>query len=142
LLERVIFQALRMPLLKILVARVHAVIAPADQAYFRSTREKALGMSLEAFADPEAGAAQLRQALAPLEAWLADQPCLDGDNAGGSDYLAGGLFFWAWCLGTQPWATDSNVGAWFQRLLQRYEHACGAVQRAEPGGPAPAVSTG
>ena len=134
LLERVIFQALRMPLLKILVPRVHAVIGPADQDYFRTTREKALGSTLEAFADPEAGAVQLRQALAPLEAWLADQPYLDGDSAGGTDYLVGGLFFWAWCLGTQPWATDSKVGAWFQRLLNHYEAACGPVKRAETSG--------
>jgi hypothetical protein len=59
----------------------------------------------------------------------------DGDSAGGSDYLVGGLFLWAWCLGAQPWAADSNVGAWFQRLLHRFE-------RAEPGGQARAVSIG
>lgn len=130
LLERLISQALRPPLLKLLVTRVHAVITPDDQAYFRSTREKALGSSLEAFADPEAGAAQLKQALAPLEVWLAEQPYLDGDSAGGTDYLVGSLFFWAWCLGIQPWASDSSVGVWFQRLLEHYQAHCGPVKRA------------
>lgn len=130
LLERLVFQAMRRPLLKILVVQVHAVIDEADKDYFRSTREKALGATLEAFADPEAGTVQLRQAIAPLEAWLGEQLYLDGDSAGGSDYLVGGLFFWAWCLGTQPWDTDSNVGAWFQRLLTHYQRACGPVKRA------------
>jgi glutathione S-transferase len=130
LLERVIFHAVRMPLLKVLLPRVFAVIDAADQDYFRSTREKALGATLEAFADPETGAVQLKQALAPLEAWLAEQPYLDGEAPAGSDYLLGGLFFWAWCLGTQPWARDSAVGVWFQRLLNHYETACGPVKRA------------
>ncbi len=130
LLDKVVFQSVRMPLLKILVPRVQAVIAEADQAYFRSTREKALGMSLEAFADPQAGEQALRQALQPLEAWLTEQPYLDGEAPAGSDYLIAGLLFWAWCLGTQPWGAGTAVDQWFQRLLTRYEGQYGPVQRA------------
>jgi len=130
LLERLVFQAVRMPLLKILVPRVFAVIDAADQDYFRSSREKFLGASLEDFADPQGGEQQFRQALAPLESWLGEQPYLDGDSAGGTDYLVAGLFFWAWCLGAQPWAAESRVGAWFQRLLEHYQARHGAVKRA------------
>lgn len=130
LLERVIFQSVRMPLLKILLPRVYAVIDPADKDYFRSSREKLLGSSLEDFADPLAGIMQLRMAVAPLEAWLGEQPYLDGESAGGSDYLVVGLFLWAWCLGAQPWDADSNVGAWFQRLLGHYQAQRGPVKRA------------
>lgn len=130
LVERLVFQAVRMPLLKILVPRVFAVIDAADQDYFRSSREKALGMSLEAFADPQGGEQQFRQAVTPLEAWLGEQPYLDGDTAGGTDYLVAGLFFWAWCLGAQPWAADSKIDAWFQRLLAQYQAQHGRVKRA------------
>ncbi|NQD94741.1 glutathione S-transferase family protein [Pseudomonas sp. CrR25] len=138
LVERLVFQAVRMPLLKILVPRVFAVIDEADKAYFRSSREKALGMTLEAFADPQGGEQQFRPAIAPLETWLGEQPYLDGDSVGGVDYLVGGLFFWAWCLGAQPWLTDSNVGAWFQRLLEQYQTQHGPVKRAAANVGAPA----
>ncbi|HZX16476.1 MAG TPA: glutathione S-transferase N-terminal domain-containing protein [Pseudomonas sp.] len=130
LLEKVVFQSVRMPLLKILLPRVQGVIAEADQAYFRSSREKALGMSLEAFSDPQAGEEALGKALQPLEIWLAESAYLDGESPAGSDYLVAGLLFWAWCLGTQPWADGSAVDHWFRRLLTRYEAQYGPVPRA------------
>ncbi|QFT20405.1 Beta-etherase [Pseudomonas sp. THAF187a] len=130
LVEKLSFHAVRMPLLKMLVPRVWQVIDPVDRDYFRSTREKALGMSLEAFADPEGGERLFREAIAPLESWLSEQPYLDGQEAGGCDYLLAGLMFWAWCLGVQPWADDSAFGAWFSRILQAYESTHGPVRRA------------
>lgn len=130
LLEKLSFHAVRMPLLKMLIPRVWQVIDPADRDYFRSSREKALGMSLEAFADLQGGERQFREAIAPLENWLQDQPFLDGHSAGGSDYLLAGLMFWAWCLGAQPWADDSAFGAWFARIVQAYERNHGPVKRA------------
>lgn len=130
LVEHLVFQAVRMPLLKILLPRVFAQIDPADHDYFRSSREKALGSTLEAFADPEAGTAQFRQAIMPLQAWLGDQAYLDGAEAGGSDYLAMGLFLWAWCLGAQPWESGTAVDRWFQRIVDTYQTAHGPVVRA------------
>ncbi len=130
LLERLIFGALRMPLLKILVPRVFACIDEADKEYFRTSREKALGTTLEDFADREAGIAAFGKAAAPLEGWLKDQPYLDGETPAGTDYLIAGLFFWAWCLGEQPWESGSAVDAWFQRILKDYEAQHGPVVRA------------
>lgn len=130
LVERLSFHAVRVPLLKMLVPRVLQVIDEADREYFRASREKALGMSLEAFADPEWGERQFRQGVAPLEEWLSVQPYLDGQTPAGSDYLVAGLMFWAWCLGARPWAEDSALGAWFQRLLHAYEGEHGPVKRA------------
>lgn len=130
LLEKVIFTAIRMPLLKLLVTRVHSAVDEADKEYFRSTREKAFGSTLEAFADRDAAIAAFGPAVAPLEVWLQDQSYLDGAQPAGTDYLVAGLFFWAWCLGEQPWASGSAVDAWFQRILKQYESQCGAVKRA------------
>ncbi|WP_339515495.1 glutathione S-transferase family protein [Pseudomonas sp. RL_15y_Pfl2_60] len=130
LLEKLTFTAVRMPLLKLLVPRVYAAIDEADKDYFRSSREKALGMTLEAFADRQVGLDSFVLAVAPLEAWLKTQPYLDGEQPAGTDYLVAGLFFWAWCLGEQPWPADSAVDAWFQRILTRYEAQVGVVKRA------------
>ncbi|WP_339489626.1 glutathione S-transferase family protein [Pseudomonas sp. EL_65y_Pfl2_R95] len=130
LLEKLIFTAVRMPLLKLLVPRVFAAIDEADKDYFRSSREKALGMTLEAFADRQAGIDAFVPAVAPLEAWLETQPYLDGEQPAGTDYLVAGLFFWAWCLGEQPWTSGSAVDGWFQRILQQYEAQFGTVKRA------------
>lgn len=131
LLEKLIFGAIRGPLLKILVPRVFAEIDEADKEYFRTTREKALGASLEEFADPQAGIAAFGPAVAPLEAWLSEQPYLDGMHPAGTDYLVAGLFLWAWALGEQPWASSPAVDAWFQRILTQYEEQCGPVVRAD-----------
>lgn len=130
LVERLSFHALRMPLLKILLLRAYQACAEEDRDYFRSSREQAFGMPLEEMADPQGGEQQLRQALAPLEAWLGDKPYLEGDEAGACDYLVAGMLLWAWCLGVQPWAEESAVGAWFTRIRQAYERDHGPIKRA------------
>lgn len=130
LIDQLIRHILPAGMLKGLVLNLHAVLDPADHDYFRESREQRLGMTLEQFADPVAGQAQLQQALRPLEAVLATQPYLDGAEPAASDYLVAGFFFWAWCLGEQPWSGDSAIGVWFQRLLSQYEAQLGPVKRA------------
>jgi len=130
LIDRLIQHSLPAGLFKALVLRIQAVIDPADHDYFRQSREQKLGLPLEEFADPVAGQALLQQALPPLNTLLATQPYLDGSAPAAVDYLVAGFFFWAWSLGEQPWDGDSPVGAWFQRLLARYEAQQGPVKRA------------
>lgn len=130
LIDQLIAQDLRPALFRLLVLRIYALIDPADRDYFRQSREKNLGMTLEAFADLQAGQAQFDRALQPLNTLLSNQPWLDGAEPAAADYLIGGFFFWAWCLGEQPWAEDSPVGAWFARLLNRYEQSHAPVRRA------------
>lgn len=130
LLDQFIAQDLRPALVRLLVPRVLACIDPVDRDYFRQSREKSLGMSLEAFADRDAGQAQLARALQPLDAMLKGQPWLDGAAPAGADYLIGGFLFWAWTLGEQPWPEDSPTGDWFRRLLAFCEERQGPVQRA------------
>lgn len=130
LLDQFVAQDLRPALFRLLALRILECIDPADRDYFRQSREKNLGMSLEAFADRNAGQAQLARALQPLDVLLKGQPWLDGAAPAGADYLIGGFFFWAWTLGEQPWPEDSPVGAWFRRLLAFCEERQGPVQRA------------
>lgn len=131
LIDQLLAVDLRPALFRLLVLRIFALIDPADREYFRQSREKNLGMSLEAFADREVGQAQLARALQPLNALLSSQPWLDGAAPAAADYLLGGYFCWAWCLGEQPWPEDSPVGIWFRRLLAFYEERQGPVLRAD-----------
>lgn len=133
LIDRFVLHSLRPALVQLLLLRIPEVLEPADREYFRQSREQKMGMPLEEFADAETGQAQFEQALKPLEALLARQPWLDGAEPGGADFLVGGFFFWAWCLGEQPWAEDSASGAWFRRLLAGYEQQYGPVYRAARG---------
>ncbi|MGP0171890.1 glutathione S-transferase [Pseudomonas sp. NCHU5208] len=130
LVERLSFHMVRLPLLKILLPRIGQVIDPADREYFRSSREQMLGMSLEDFADPQGGERLFREGVAPLEMWLRDQPFLEGQAPGACDYLLAGMLLWAWCLGAQPWAEESALGAWFTRIRLAYERDHGPIRRA------------
>src|SRR5262249_47994140 len=56
------------PLRRVIYADFPAVLDPDDRAYFRSTRERNLGMSLEdACANPESKLTAFQQACAPIE---------------------------------------------------------------------------
>ncbi|WP_177332307.1 glutathione S-transferase family protein [Pseudomonas sp. BMS12] len=129
-----LFAPMRIGLFKHLILRIYAAIADEDRTYFRESRERNLGTTLEAFADEAGGRAQFCQALAPVSSVLGKQPYLDGERPGAADFLLGGLFFWAWSLGSAPWAEDAAASAWFQRLLERCEAQHGAVRRFQPAG--------
>jgi glutathione S-transferase len=111
------------PLLRILVADIHKRIAPKDQEYFRTSREKRFGQTLEAYsAGRDQAREQIRQALTPLRRLLADQPFLDGGEPAFGDYMVFGAFQWA--RGTSPYfllADDDPVAAWRERMLSLYD---------------------
>lgn len=66
-----------------------AVLDAEDRAYFRATRERALGMTLEAAcADPEGKLAAFQQACAPLERTLSVQPYICGPAPADADFTA------------------------------------------------------
>ncbi|MBB3104588.1 glutathione S-transferase N-terminal domain-containing protein [Azomonas macrocytogenes] len=104
--------------LKIILGDLFATLDPADQPYFRRTREAHLGISLEAFQDAEAGHAALDRALVPLRRCLAHSPYLDGEAPAAADYVAFGVFMWARVVARQPLlAKDDLVDQWTERLL-------------------------
>ena len=75
---------------------IHKHLRAEDQAYFRASREKRLGMTLEqAHAQRDEWLPRLRTALAPLRLMLASQPFICGDAPAFSDYVAFGVFQWA-----------------------------------------------
>jgi glutathione S-transferase len=84
------------PLRRVIYGDFPAVLDAEDRAYFRATRERDLGMTLEAAcADPEAKLAAFRRACAPLERTLSMQPYICGAAPAYADYTVFSIFQWA-----------------------------------------------
>lgn len=81
------------PLRRVIYADFPAVLDAGDRAYFRASRERDLGMSLEAAcADPGEKLAAFRNACAPLERTLAGQSFLCGAAPAYADYIVFSVF--------------------------------------------------
>jgi glutathione S-transferase len=112
------------PLRHVIYADFPAVLDPGDRAYFRSTRERDLGMSLEAAcADPEKKLAAFQQACAPLERCLSTQPYVCGGAPAYADYIVFSIFQWA-RLGSpkEVVAKPSALADWRSRMIALYDH--------------------
>jgi glutathione S-transferase len=119
------------PIFRALAADIWDRLDPADQPYFRASREQRLGgASLESLrAQQPATIAQLRAALAPLRALLDEQQFLGGAQPSYADYIAFGALQWARVVGDVALLEPGDaVGAWFERCLDLH----GGVGRAEP----------
>lgn len=102
---------------------IEKLLEGANRAYYRESREKRLGMTLEAFtADRDARLPALRDSLAPLRKTLTAQPYLGGDEPLYADYAVFGAFQWARCVSPfQLLADDDPIRAWRDRLLDAFD---------------------
>ena len=105
-------------------------IAAEDRDYFRASREKRVGMTLEAFvAGREAKLAAFRASLTPLRRTLTAQPYFAGDEPLYADYAVFGPFQWARCISPfELLEKDDPVRLWRDRLLDRF----GGLARKSP----------
>lgn len=105
------------------VKDIHDRLSPADQAYFRESREKRLGGKLEALqAKRDAGLAEFREGLWPLRKTLGFRPFLGGASPLFADYILFGVFQWVRVVSPyQLLADDDPVKAWFERCLDLYD---------------------
>jgi glutathione S-transferase len=112
------------------VLDIHNHLRPTDKAYFRQTREKQVGTTLEAFtANREARLPDLRKNLKPMRVALANQPFLGGDKPNYADYIALGAFLWTSALCTLPvLEKDDMLNGWLQRGFDLY----GGIGRGAP----------
>lgn len=97
-------------------------IAAEDRDYFRASREKRVGMALEAFvAGREAKLPAFRAGLTPLRRALTAQPFLAGDEPLYADYAVFGPLQWARCISPfELLEKDDPVRQWRDRLLDRF----------------------
>jgi glutathione S-transferase len=108
------------PIVRMLIsADFIACLAPEDRAYFRSSREKAFGKTLEAASAERAHwLPQFEAACLPLERLLGEQKFVAGDEPRYADYILFSVFQWA-RLGS-PYdlvKADSAIAAWRATMI-------------------------
>jgi glutathione S-transferase len=107
----------------LILTDIHDHLHEKDRAYFRASREKAFGKSLEAVtADRDSRVIQFRQAMEPLRTTLRAQPYIAGDAPAYADYIPFGILQWARAISPfQLLETTDPVAAWRDRLLDAFD---------------------
>jgi glutathione S-transferase len=111
-----------MSLVRVLVPDIFQLIHPKDKAYFRESREKRLGISIEALATQRAEHLKAFEAvLAPLRATLKGQKFISGDTPLYADHIVFGALQWARkTSSTELWGEDDPVARWMEAVLGYY----------------------
>ncbi len=128
-----VFRAIHSAVLKVIILDVFARLHEKDKAYFRESREKRFGMTLEAYAgDPKAALAAFRGALEPVRPVLVQNAFVSGKGPGYADYLLFGPFQWARAMSPiRLLEPDDPVYAWRERVLDLF----GGYARSAKGFP-------
>jgi glutathione S-transferase len=102
---------------------VLAQVKPEARDYFRATRERLLGTTLEqAAAAREEHLAALSAALDPLRVTLRNAPFLGGEEPTYADYTVFGAFMWVRCgSGCEVLASNDPVYDWRERMLDLFD---------------------
>jgi glutathione S-transferase len=108
---------------RLIIGDLFQVVRPEDQGYFRETREKRLGMSLEdATAKRADWSRGYAPALAPLRAQLGAYEFVSGAAPAYADFIVFGAFQWARCSSPQPLLADeAAIAAWRERMLDLFD---------------------
>ncbi len=102
---------------------VYRKLAEKDLGYFRESREKILGQSLEAYsADPTGALQRFQNALQPMENTLAAHDWLGGAAPNYADYILFGSLQWAHvCKPETILPPESATARWFERMLDLHD---------------------
>ncbi|HWE74559.1 MAG TPA: glutathione S-transferase family protein [Stellaceae bacterium] len=114
---------LHLAMMKFVVLDIWKHVDPKDRDYFRESREKRLGKTLEAaVANRDSEIAGFRESLMPLRLTLRAQPFLGGDTPLYADYAVFGAFQWCRCISDYKLlASDDPIYAWRERMLDLYD---------------------
>ncbi|MCC5857588.1 MAG: glutathione S-transferase N-terminal domain-containing protein [Ectothiorhodospiraceae bacterium] len=127
----------QLPILQLVLPDLFDSLHEKDKPYFRETREARFGCSLEDFTLPaEKALPRIRNAFTPLRLTLAEQPFLEGDTPGLTDFIAVAPFYWAAAVSPMTLLEpDDPVRAWVLRLHERYPiaHEDCRLTSAQPG---------
>lgn len=119
-------------LVRLIIADIARIVHPKDVAYFRESREKALGAPLEAYvAAREENLRHLHAVLTPLRLTVKDLTFLGGERPAYVDYIVFGALQWARCASPQNLLQDDDpVAHWFARLAGLYDGLGAKAPRA------------
>ncbi len=119
LIDNLIVTGLYPTISRMIILDIHNQLAPEDATYFRQSREKRFGMSLE---DVQRGRDKEREKFAaflkPYQRRLAEAPFLGGERLLFADIVLAASFCWA--KATSSYDTmngDEVLQAWFDRVL-------------------------
>ena len=114
-----------------IVKDLYDSVVDEDRNYFRTTREKRVGKSLEdAVADRDDRVDGFRKLLEPLRRRIDEQPFLGGETPVYADYVAFGPFMWARSVTPFRLVEPGDpVHDWVQRILDLYD----GLARKSPG---------
>jgi len=115
-----------------IVADIHGYLDAKNAAYFRETREKFLGCTLEDAQGTRAERlAPFRASLAPLRAALKAGDFLAGDAPGWLDHAAFGPFIWAFLASKlELLDKDDPLHSWRERMFDLFGSDAHAMARA------------
>ncbi len=118
------------PILRLNAVTIWQDQAPKDQDYFRTSREKRFGKTLEELCpDPLADLKSLSRVMRPLDSALGGQPFFGGQAPVYADYLLFGNVQFARCTGPHDILSQNpSLEAWFERCLNLH----GQLGRSEP----------
>ena len=111
------------PLMGLIVKDIHDRLGDADQIYFRESREKRLGRTLEAAQEGRENRLDaFRAALQPLRIMLGKQRFIGGETPLFADYIVFGPLQWARVISPfRLLADDDLVADWFERCLDLHD---------------------
>lgn len=113
-----------------IVYDIYDRIVDADRSYFRTSREKMMGRSLDELRpERDAFVSRLRSALFPVRRTVRRQPFLAGEAPHYADYCIFGMLQWARCSSDCALlADDDPVAEWRDRMLGLF----GSYAASEP----------
>ena len=114
-------------LIGLVLLDIHRHLGPADQAYFRTDREKRFNTTLEdVVKEREARLPAFRASLDPLRRTVERQAFVSGAAPAYPDYIVFGAFQWARAISDfEVLAADDPVRAWRGRMLELYQGLAG-----------------
>jgi glutathione S-transferase len=114
---------LQVGLMRLVVLDIWRHIRPADQEYFRQSREPRFGMTLEEVVkDRVDRLPAFRASLDPLRRTVERQDFVCGSAPAYADYVAFGAFQWARAISDfELLAADDAIHAWRSRMLDLYD---------------------
>lgn len=105
-----------------LMARIHALAAEEDKAYFRASREERFGMTLEEFAASPGQKEKTEASLQLLSAPLGRYRFLGGDAPNLCDYYVMGALMWPRLSAAEDiYEAPQPVAAWMERMLDLFD---------------------
>jgi len=108
---------------RVIILDIYDCLDDRDREYFRVTRERKFGQTLEQIAaDRPANLLMLRKILTPLRQMLKGQNFIGGSRPRYADYCVFGMLMWAHCVSATVVLEDEDlIFAWRERLLDAFD---------------------